>query len=130
MTNTLKNTITAKNFMELGREFGFRMVEMDGVVILQSKNTDREDTNWLKYNTATDTFIIVGNTDHMNIWLNKTRPDLTPEKLVEFNNRLNDIMEFDERTELKEYVDPEDWQAIADINDAYEDERYYTKKAA
>lgn len=123
-------TNNTKNFKELGKAFGFNMVEMDGMTILQSKDTDGEYTDWLKYNAETDTLIIVGNTDYLNIWLHETRPDLTPEKLVEFNNRLNEIMQFNKKLELGQYVDREDWQEIADVCDAGQDERWRFKKAA
>ena len=120
----LKKIYTAEAFIELGKEYGFSMVDRGEKVALRAKGYEGGYMDWLIYEVVRDAFTIKGNTDYMNIWLHGTRPDLTAEKLVEFNDRLNEIMQFGRKLELCEYVDPEDWQEIAGIQYAYEDARY------
>ena len=91
---------------------------------LYAKNTDGEDCPWIKYNEHVNTFSIKGNTDHLNLWFYDTRPDLTPEKLISFIKDLNWALEPNEPILLKDLIDPEDWQEIADVRDAYDDGRY------
>ena len=73
---------------------------------------------------VSDLFSITGNTDQCNLWFYDTRPDLTPEKLIEFVKDLNEALEPDEPILLKTLIDPEDWQEIAEVRDASNDERY------
>lgn len=115
---------TLTNFLEVGCKYDFRTELTKYGGCIYAKNTDGEDYPWLKYITSSDLFSITGNTDHCNLWFYDTRPDLTPEKLIEFVKDLNKALEPDEPILLKTLIDPEDWQEIADVQDAFEDERY------
>lgn len=111
---------------ELCKKYGFKLVK-DGVdYYICAKDTDRQWTRWVHYNPKADVVSYLGNTDHLNIWLYKTRPDLTPEILTQFVEDLNQTFELvrDDLFFLNELIDPEDWQEIADIPDAYSDKRY------
>lgn len=90
---------------------------------LLAKNTDGEDTVWI-YRIDNSVFCL-GNTDNLNLWLSDTRKDLTVDKLVEFIKDLNDWSEnYGWSIPTRVIIAPEDWQEIAGICDAYEDERY------
>lgn len=84
-------------------------------VIVYAKDTDGKETRWFEYHSIGNLYV-GNNTDCCNIWLYETRPDLTPEDLVTMFSEI--------KAELKAYVDPEDWQEIAGVCDAYEDKRY------
>ena len=115
---------TLTNFLIVGQKYDFRTELTKYGACLYARNTDGEYSPWIKYNMKEDTFSIIGNTDQCNFWLYDTRPDLTPEKIIEFVKDLNWTLEPDEPILLKTLIDPEDWQEIADVRDAYEDERY------
>ena len=90
---------------------------------LLAKNTDGKDTVWI-YRIDNSVFCL-GNTDNLNLWLSDTRKDLTVDKLVEFIKDLNDWSEnYGWSIPTRVIIDTEDWQEIAGICDAYEDERY------
>lgn len=112
------------NFLIVGQNYDFRTELTKYGACLYAKNTDGEDYPWIRYNEKNNTFLIEGNTDNCNLWFCDTRPDLTPDKLIEFVKDLNGALEPDEPILLKNLIDPEDWQEIAEVRDAYEDERY------
>lgn len=112
------------NFLIVGQKYDFRTELTKYGACLYAKNTDGEAYPWIRYDEKYNTFSIEGNTDNCNLWFCDTRPDLTPEKLISFIKDLNWALEPDEPILLKTLVDPEDWQEIADIRDAYKDERY------
>ena len=102
------------------------------VFIIQAKDKDGHWVNWFrivpdmglkhKHNS-----LVIGNdTDVINVWLYETRPDLTPENYVMFFAELNGLFHLygEDRVLLKDWIDPEDWQEIADVTDAYEDPMY------
>ena len=102
------------------------------VFIIQARNTDKHWINWfsivpdmgLKHQHNS---LVIGNdTDVINVWLYETRPDLTPEDCVMFFAELNSLfhLEGEDMILLKDWIDPEDWQEIADVTDAYDDPRY------
>ena len=115
---------TLTNFLIVGQKYDFRTELTKYGACIYAKNTDGEDYPWIKYVTSSDLFSIAGNTDQCNLWFCDTRPDLTPEKLINFIKELNWALEPDEPILLKTLIDPEDWQEIANVRDAYEDERY------
>lgn len=115
---------TLTNFLIVGQKYEFRTELTKYGACLYAKNTDGEDYPWIKYVTSSDLFSIAGNTDQCNLWFCDTRPDLTPEKIIEFVKDLNEALEPDEPILLKNLIDPEDWQEIAEVRDAYEDKRY------
>ncbi len=96
-------------------KYGFRAEIKDNSVIIYAFNYDGNEVEWFKYD-ANEKKYSGNNTDHINVWLCDTRPDLTPENLVQ--------MFTDIKAELKTYIAPEDWQEIASVHDAYEDKRY------
>ena len=77
---------------------------------------------WIKYMPKSDTISITGNTDNMNIWLHVTRPDMTANKCIQFVKELSNALDY--ILIVKDLVDPEDWQEIADVDDATKDFRY------
>jgi hypothetical protein len=113
-------------FKTVGEKYGFQVIEKGNEIILTAINTDGKQVNWIKYNKNTDTVSYIGNTDNCNIWFCDTRKDLTPEQIIEFVNDLNVIFELvdEEKFKVRDLIDPEDWQEIVNINDAYTDERY------
>lgn len=115
---------TLTNFLIVGQKYEFRTELTKYGACLYAKNTDGEDYPWIKYITSSDLFSIAGNTDQCNLWFYDTRPDLTPDKLIEFIKDLNEALEPNEPILLKTLIDPEDWQEIANVRDAYDDERY------
>lgn len=127
MTAPEDNIKIGRRFLELGAEFGFHMVERNNIYCLCATDTDGHSYPWIKYNAYDNEVFYQGNTDVCNLWLHVTRPDLTPERILEFVEGLNRVF-FEgndyESFWVNELIDPEDWQEIAGINDANEDERY------
>jgi hypothetical protein len=115
---------TLTNFLVVGQKYEFRTELTKYGACIYAKNTDGEDYPWIKYVTSSDLFSIAGNTDQCNLWFYDTRPDLTPDKLIEFIKDLNEALEPDEPILLKTLIDPEDWQEIANVQNAYNDGRY------
>ena len=115
---------TLTNFLIVGQKYEFRTELTKYGACLYAKNTDGEDYPWIRYDKHDNTFSIEGNTDNCNLWFCDTRPDLTPDKLIEFVKDLNAALEPNESILLKTLIDPEDWQEIANVRDAYNDGRY------
>lgn len=117
---------TIQNFKELAKRYGFKVLSEGACFKLCAKNTDNQWTRWIGFYSKEDKVSIFGNTDHLNIWLGDTRKDLSPEKCIQFIEELNEIFKLpdDNKLLIKELIDPEDWQVIADVRDAYQDERY------
>ena len=84
-------------------------------VFVYAKNIDGKEVKWFEYN-SNECRYRGNNTDVCNIWLYKTREDLKPDDLI---CMFNDI-----EADMKVLVDPEDWQEIANVPDAFEDIRY------
>ena len=127
----MKNIKTVSNFKRLIEKYDFTLGEGNNnrkgkYVSLEATTTDGGKISWLKYYPENDTIQLIGNTDQCNIWFCDTRKDFTPEKITEFVKELNDVFEFngEEVFTIKELIDPEDWQVIAGIYNAYEDKRY------
>lgn len=90
---------------------------------LLAKRKDGKEVEWLY--VKDNKVHLVGNTDQMNIWLCDTRPDMTPERIIEFVKDLNMWLDaYNQEIHLYTLIDPEDWQEIANIPDASEDVRY------
>ena len=117
--------ICVKRFREVCQKYGFSTITLGDKEVLVAKNTDNEDVNWIAYDTEKDTVSFSGNTDYLNLWFCETRKDLTPDKIVEFLKDLNEALDLEgDKILVKELIDPEDWQEIADMSNAYEDLRY------
>lgn len=114
-----------KDFKELAKKYNFKTRDNANGISLCAKNTDRRWENWIIYNSSDNSIVLIGNTDQCNFWFCDTRPDLTPEKLIDFTKDLNKILDkLGYEVSLKTLIDPEDWQEIAHIHDAYDDPRY------
>lgn len=120
----------AKGFRDIGKKYGFQVLQQGGKYNLYAKNTDNEPTLWLSYDEKKDTITCRGHTDYLNIWLCDTRKDFTPEKCLQFIDDLNENFELvgKNRFTVEELIDPEDWQEIANVRNAYEDPRYTYQK--
>jgi len=121
----------AQEFMRLGEKYGFKVMAQGSKLNLYAKNTDNQWTQWISYDSQKNSVSCRGNTDHLNIWLYDTRKDLTPEKCLSFVEDLNKafLLTGKDRFQIKELIDPEDWQEIAQVKDAHQDERYAGKTA-
>ena len=125
--NQVVNEIS-KNFKELALKYSFKIRNTSNGISLCAKDTDRRWEEWINYNFRDNSIILIGNTDQCNFWFCNTRPDLTPDRLIEFTSDLNTILnKIGYEIELKNLIDPEDWQEIANIHDAYKDSRYSGK---
>ena len=116
---------------DLAREYGFKSRCSSGAATITARNTDGRWTTWFLVSFKEGLWHIRGNnTDQCNIWLHLTRPDMTPERCVEFFDRLNETLGLfgKEEIQMNSLIDPEDWQEIAGVDDAYEDERYTGKR--
>lgn len=127
----MKNIKTVNKFKDLIEKYDFTIregVTIDGekYVSLVATTTDSDKIDWLKYYPEKDTIQLMGNTDQCSICFCDTRKDFTPEKIIGFVKELNNVFELngEEMFTIKELIDPEDWQEIASIYDAYEDKRY------
>ena len=123
-----------KCLAEVAERYGFksrRYFNSEYIDIL-AKNTDKQWCTWFSIlpDSGGVRKIKGNNTDQCNIWLYDTRPDMTPEKCIEFFDELSDTLGLfgDDRLKLSTWIDPEDWQELAGVHDAYEDERYTGKK--
>lgn len=86
----------------------------------------KEWIDWITIYLDTKTVVITGNTDNCNLWFYDTRKDMTTDKIIEFVADTNTMLrEFnDSYVTIKSLIDPEDWQEIAKVQDAYNDNRY------
>ena len=115
-------------FKKLARKYGFKYRVTENQFVFVANNTDGEPTDWITLDKTNLMFhhtwhlSTAGNTDQNNLWFYQTRKDLTPKKIVSFIKSLSLLLNYN----LKVYrlIDPEDWQEIAKVNDAYDDVRY------
>ena len=123
-----------KRFKKIARKYGFKAYfmgdagkeDLPNQVVLEAKNTDGEWNTWFTINLDTGKLRLRGNTDHSNLWFYETRKDMTPRKLVRFVKEINAfITSVKPHILMRHLIDPEDYQEIANINDAYDDDRYF-----
>ena len=115
-------------FKKLARKYRFKYRATENQFVFVANNTDGEPTDWITLDRNDMMFhhtwhlSTAGNTDQNNLWFYQTRKDLTPKKIVSFIKSLSTILNYN----LKVYnvIDPEDWQEIAKVNDAYDDARW------
>lgn len=121
----MKNVVVGLE--KLGKKYKFETIVEDDKAILLAKNTSGEDVDWIIYNIKEDTVSHLGDSDNCNLWFYDTRKDFTSDILVEFVQDLNELFELKdmERFIVRNLIDPEDWQEITGIHDAYEDERFF-----
>jgi len=109
------------------KKYNFKYVEhSENKIALCAKNTDKQWRDWIKLDLKNKEVLLVGNTDNCNFWFYDTRKDMTPNRIIEFVADLNTMLrKFDnEYVSVKSLIDPEDWQEIAQVKNAYEDDRY------
>jgi len=115
-------------FKKLARKYGFKYRATENQFAFVANNTDGEPTDWITLDKSNLMFHHTwhlscrGNTDQLNLWFYQTRKDLTPRKIIAFLKSLSLLLNYN----IKVYrlIDPEDWQEIAKVNDAYDDVRY------
>ena len=119
---------TIQKFQELGTRYGFHVSRSGNGYALYAQNTDHQWSEWLRYDPEKERVSYRGNTDHLNLWFYETRPDLTPEKCLAFVQKLNEVFGLSQGQQFRfrDLIDPEDWQEIAQVPDAYRDSRYLT----
>jgi hypothetical protein len=124
MKNKLADEVIDE-FKNLAKKYNFTVKIDKNGISLCAKNTDRKWEKWIIYNATNNNIVLTGNTDQCNFWFCQTRPDLTPDRLINFTLDLNKILDkIGFEVDLKTLVDPEDWQEIANVRDAYNDPRY------
>ncbi len=112
------------------KKYNFKYAEhSEDKIALCAKNTDKDWYDWIKLDLKNKDVTLIGNTDQCNFWFCDTRKDMTPNKIIEFVADLNTMFRKfnDSYITIKTLIDPEDWQEIAQVNDAYEDNRYNIK---
>ena len=117
-----------RQFKKLARKYRFKYRATENQFVFVANNTDGEPTDWITLDKTNLMFhhtwhlSTAGKTDQNNLWFYQTRKDLTPKKIVSFIKSLSLLLNYN----LKVYmlIDPEDWQQIAKMNDAYDDVRY------
>lgn len=98
-------------------------------ICLCAKDTDKHWEDWIKLDLKNKNLLLRGNTDNCNFWFCDTRKDMTPDKIIEFVADINTMLRKfnDSYITVKDLIDPEDWQQIAQVQDAYKDNRYNIK---
>lgn len=108
-------------------EFKYKKLSYQEIALC-AKNTNNEWQEWIKLDLDKRNIFIVGNTDECNIWFCDTRKDMNPTKITSFVAKLNNLFgRFNTSVKIKTLIDPEDWQQIAGVEDAYEDNYYDIK---
>lgn len=120
----MNSTELYNNLKTVADKYGFSVVDTAEQIQFIAKDTDSKSVVWFCYDKKKD-IIYTNNTDSVNIWLCDTRKDFTPEKCIAFVAELNKAM--NSEIPLSHLIDPEDWQEIASVQDAYEDTRYTEK---
>lgn len=114
---------------EICNEYEFEYKELSNQKIaLYAENTNNEWQEWITFDLGKRNITILGNTDQCNLWFYRTRKDMNPMKITSFVTKLNILFRrFNTSVNIKTLIDPEDWQQIANVNDAYEDNYYDIK---
>ena len=112
-------------FKNIAKKFDFKIKETQDSISLCAKDVDGKWIKWIEHNFKDNKTYITGNTDQCNLWFCYTRKDMTPDRILEFVANLNDTLrKANDYVTVKTLIDPEDWQEIAQVRDAYEDNRY------
>ena len=111
-----KNWKKGHAFKDVCEKYGFTTSDTDDKVFLEANTVgDKYLVTWIKYDIKEDKVILTGNTDNCNLWFGETRPDLTPEKIINFVLELNKALNLKGKNKftVKQLIGPEDWQDIA-----------------
>ena len=121
-----KNWERGYNLMKVCKKYGFQPFDTNNQIFIFAFNRFECKQTWLSYIPNTNKLNIYGNTDKLNLWLCDTRPDLTADKIVDFISEVNKALGLkgENRLTIKKLIAPEDWQEIANIDDAFKDKRY------
>lgn len=102
--------------------FGFKVLLSPysaDYVIIMAKNTDGKWVSWftvLPNHSGREPLFRGFNTDHANIWLSETRPDMTEARCHAFfdaiEHELGVLKEEKDPNLIPAFIDPEDWQTI------------------
>ena len=109
------------NLQTLAEKYNMVFEETRRKIHYKARDTQGIWVTWFYYDKHKAAFY-VDSTDYWNIWLCDTRKDFTPEVCIQFVKDANMAMGTHYR--LREFIDPEDWQVLANVCDAYQDERY------
>lgn len=122
-------TKSKKELKDICKKYKFRYKEIDDKrIALCAKNTDREWQEWITLDLDKRKVNVWGNTDQCNFWFCQTRKDMIPDTILELTSDINKIIrKFDTYVKVSTLIDPEDWQEIANVKNAYEDTRYKLK---
>lgn len=115
-----------KKLQSIADTYGFRyQKEEDGKgrksEFLLARNDEYRWVPWIR-SDSNGNLVIYGTTGDINLWFYDTRPDLTPEAIVQFVRDLSEMV--GKTLPVSLFIDPEDWQEIADVNNAGMDPRY------
>lgn len=113
-------------FYALAKKYGFKVRNGAEGLKLCAQDLDHKWVPWVGFNPNADRTFWFGNTDQLNIWLSDTRKDFGPEKCLLFVGELNKVLGLmgDNRFRVRELIDPEDWQGMARVDNAYADKRF------
>lgn len=129
--------LTLNAVVEVAEKYGFNAKIISGYehcieslntknnpsVQIYAKNTDGRWVKWFLFDSVREVFY-GDETDRLNIWLCDTRKDLTADMLLHFFREIYIALNITGNDILMRYVDPEDWEEIADVPNAYNDPRY------
>lgn len=123
------NNQIAQELQDICNEYEFKYKKLaNQEIALCAKNTNNKWQEWIKFDLDKRNISIIGNTDNCNIWFCDTRKDMNPTKITSFVGKLNHLFRrFNTSVKIKTLIDPEDWQQIAGVEDAYEDNYYDIK---
>ena len=112
------------------KKYNFKYREYsENKISLCAKDIEQHWKDWITLNLATKDVTLSGNTDNCNFWFCDTRKDMTPDRIIEFVADINTMLRKFNKSymTIKSLIDPEDWQELANIEDAYKDNRYEVK---
>lgn len=109
----------------IAKTYGFRYEESESgrgnTQILLARDDTGKWIPWIRLH-PNGNLVILGDTGSCNLWFYDTREDLKPDDIVGFVRELSELV--NKPIPVALLIDPEDWQEIADINDASKDPRY------
>ena len=92
-------------------------------IAICAKNSAKKWVEWIKFNFDKENIIV--NKEQCSLLFCDIREDITPDLLLDFVADINTIArKFDTHINLQTIITAKDWQEIAKVYDAYEDNRY------
>jgi len=98
-------------------EYGFELSEEGANLIVVADTVEGGKTDWFEYTISSEVITLLGDTKAINIWLNKTRPELTRVKLNQFISDLNEIFELSNIDPIlrEDLISSHDWDVIKEM---------------